>query len=124
MQNWPNRQMPEELINSYWVQLLCAVSHCHQSLVCHHDLRPEVISVSKAGHVKLMGFSNALLLREVRDRDPDEIVGVWPYSAPEVLLRKRGSDYDATLSDVWGLGIILADMLIGPGEITSRVSSR
>eukprot|EP00391_Amoebophrya_sp_Ameob2_P012518 CAMPEP_0178986020 /NCGR_PEP_ID=MMETSP0795-20121207/2473_1 /TAXON_ID=88552 /ORGANISM="Amoebophrya sp., Strain Ameob2" /LENGTH=954 /DNA_ID=CAMNT_0020677037 /DNA_START=1390 /DNA_END=4250 /DNA_ORIENTATION=+ len=122
MQNWPNRQMPEELINSYWVQLLCAVSHCHQSLVCHHDLRPEVISVSKAGHVKLMGFSNALLLREVRDRDPDEIVGVWPYSAPEVLLRKRGSDYDATLSDVWGLGIILADMLIGPGEIGPAIA--
>lgn len=94
-------------------QSVCAaVQFAHQSLVVHRDLKPSNILVNAEGEVRLLDFGIAKLLDESTDPELTAAGGALltpAYAAPEQLL----SDSVTTMTDVYSLGVVLYELLVG-----------
>lgn len=105
--------------------LVCrAVAEAHRNLIVHRDIKPSNILVAADGTVKLLDFGIAKLIEE-DDTGATGTVGVFTpdYAAPEQL---RGGAI-TTATDVYGLGVLLHELLLGlkpGGTPTRRPSSR
>jgi serine/threonine protein kinase len=92
-----------------------AVQFAHRNLVVHRDLKPSNILVDGNGEPKLLDFGIAKLLQEDDDDSPATLTrtGERPmtpdYAAPEQVLGEAVT----TATDVWGLGVILHELLTG-----------
>ena len=103
-----------------------AVQHAHRNLVVHRDLKPSNIMVTEEGVVQLLDFGIAKILNpdwemsiaitqsEMRFMTPE-------YAAPEQV---KG-DAITTATDVYGLGILLYEILTGsrPYQIKNKAPS-
>ncbi len=110
-------------------QSLCAaVQHAHQQLVVHRDLKPANVLVRGNGEPVLLDFGIGKLLDEQGDSRETILFQVMTpaYASPEQL---RGESV-TTLSDIFGLGLILFELLTGvplrkqAGDTTRLVPSR
>jgi eukaryotic-like serine/threonine-protein kinase len=91
-----------------FLQVCAAVSHAHQHLVVHRDLKPGNILVTADGRVKLLDFGIAKLLDTAPGGDVTQLIRASPdYCAPEQL---RGEPVSAS-TDVYALGVILFELL-------------
>ncbi|MFT3953246.1 MAG: protein kinase [Piscinibacter sp.] len=103
-------------------EVLAAVSHAHQRLVLHRDLKPDNILVTPEGRVKLLDFGIAKLI-------DDESMPAPPTALTEFAGRAFTPDYAApeqvqggevtTATDVYALGVLLHELL-GGGHPTAR----
>jgi serine/threonine-protein kinase len=98
------------------------VEAAHRSLIVHRDIKPSNILVEADGTVKLLDFGIAKLLEE---DDAGATVGVYTpeYAAPEQV----GGGAITTATDVYGLGVLLHELLLGmrpDGNRSRRPSSR
>lgn len=94
-----------------------AVHYAHQRGVLHRDLKPENVLLDEAGEPFLTDFGLARLA-EIDERltRSHSSIGTPAYVAPEVA---RGGSAQATaLSDVYGLGAILYELLTGQVPFT------
>lgn len=103
-------------------EVAAAVSHAHQRLVLHRDLKPDNILVTPEGRVKLLDFGIAKLIDdESRPAPPTaltEFAGrafTPDYAAPEQV---QGGEV-TTATDVYALGVLLHELL-GGGHPTAR----
>ena len=89
-----------------------AVQFAHQRLVIHRDLKTSNILVTAGGEPKLLDFGVAKLLRSADAATETTLFRpLTPaYASPEQI---RGEPL-TTASDVFSLGVILREMLIGP----------
>jgi eukaryotic-like serine/threonine-protein kinase len=97
-----------------FVTICGAVHHAHRNLIVHRDLKPQNILVTSDGVPKLLDFGIAKILNpewhELAARTRSELRLLTPdYSAPEQF---RG-DAVTTATDVYGLGILLYELLAG-----------
>ncbi|KNE66355.1 AGC/PDK1 protein kinase [Allomyces macrogynus ATCC 38327] len=119
----------------YAAELIIAVEYLHSMGVLHRDLKPENVLLSSDMHIKLADFGSAKLLRPespprpapaAPPRDTDHgadahvdadaapkstrsFVGTAEYVSPELLQDQPAG----AASDVWALGCILYQMLVG-----------
>lgn len=104
-------------IKSYLYQLLQGVAHCHSKMVLHRDLKPQnLLLQSRRGELKIADFGLARAFGAPVRAYSHEVVTLW-YRAPDVLL---GSRFYSTSIDMWSVGCIFAEMLLGrplfPGD--------
>ena len=93
-----------------------ALRYAHQRGVIHRDVKPSNIIVDPEGHPHVLDFGVAKPIGAI-DPDagsatmPGEFVGTYAYAAPEQV----ADDPDAVdvRTDVYALGIVLYEMLVG-----------
>jgi serine/threonine-protein kinase len=97
-----------------FLQVAEAVAHAHGRLVVHRDLKPSNILVTPEGEVRLLDFGVATLLEDEAAiaSNLTKLTGpaVTPgYASPEQL----GTEPITVATDVYSLGIVLYELLVG-----------
>ena len=97
-------------------QICAGLTAAHSAGIIHRDLKPANVLLSSSGVVKLTDFGIATALTEdVTGRQP----GTPAFMAPEQI---EGGVVDAR-TDVYGLGLVLYELLAGPDARRSPRSS-
>jgi serine/threonine protein kinase/tetratricopeptide (TPR) repeat protein len=132
----PSRQILKEssLIRaSAWIaaRLAEGLDHAHTRGILHRDLKPSNVLIAADGTPMLLDFNLAV--------DPDEtpadrgeralIGGTLPYMSPEHLdaFNPKGSTDSAAVdarSDIYSLGLILFEMIVGELPFADRPDSK
>lgn len=113
----------EDIHKQYIIyQVLKCLKYMHSANLLHRDLKPSNLLLNSECHVKVGDFG---LARSLDTKDPDsqplltDYVATRWYRAPEILL---GSNKYTKGVDMWSLGCILAELLLGkpvfPGTST------
>ncbi|XP_053993403.1 probable serine/threonine-protein kinase nek2 [Hylaeus volcanicus] len=112
--------LPEELILSWFRQLVNALDYCHTrktGKVLHRDLKPQNILLSgKYKKLKLADFGLAKVLQPLQQM-AETHVGTPYYMSPEILCCSK---YDEK-SDIWSLGCLIYEISTGTSPF-SRAS--
>eukprot|EP00607_Mallomonas_marina_P009976 CAMPEP_0182420872 /NCGR_PEP_ID=MMETSP1167-20130531/5961_1 /TAXON_ID=2988 /ORGANISM="Mallomonas Sp, Strain CCMP3275" /LENGTH=365 /DNA_ID=CAMNT_0024597393 /DNA_START=149 /DNA_END=1246 /DNA_ORIENTATION=- len=98
--------LTSDLIQSYTMQMLEGLAHCHCMGVMHRDMKPQNLLVSRNGTLKLADFGLARAFTPPLKPLTVEVITRW-YRAPEILL---GSTMYSSFVDMWSVGCILAEM--------------
>ncbi len=106
-------------------KVLEAVAYAHRRLIVHRDLKPSNILVTADGSPKLLDFGIARILDQEEGADSPgatrtgEAMLTPEYASPE----QRRGDPVATGSDIYSLGIVLYELLVGSTPLRGRTSS-
>jgi len=105
-------------------QSLKALKYMHSAELLHRDMKPSNLLLNSDCLMKVADFGLARSLKENRPMEEDDkaltdyVATRW-YRAPEILL--GNVKYDSAV-DMWGLGCILGEILVGkpifPGQST------
>jgi len=100
---------PILLAKIYMYQLGRALGHIHGVGICHRDIKPQNLLVDPVNHVlKLCDFGSAKAL--VKGEPNVAYICSRYYRAPELIF---GSTDYSTAIDVWSMGCVLAELLLG-----------
>lgn len=108
-------------VNEQMFQLVRGVRFIHQSSVIHRDLKPENLLYNpRTKYLKICDFGMARAVfgteKTVTWADSQLLTSnvstIW-YRAPELLLMPDGKTYYNSAIDVWSMGCIFAEMLLG-----------
>jgi serine/threonine-protein kinase len=94
-----------------------AIQYAHRGLVVHRDIKPSNVLVTEQGEVKLLDFGVAKLLSATDERAERRFM-TPEYASPE----QRAGAPVTTTSDVYQLGVLLYQILIGRRP-TARAAS-
>ena len=100
-------------------KVCAAVSHLHQNLVVHRDLKPPNILVSGQGEPKLLDFGIAKMLDSTADSTVTAMRILTPdYASPEQI----SGGVIGTATDIYALGAVLYKLLTGtsPHQIDGK----
>lgn len=92
-----------------FVKIVNAVQFAHQNLVVHRDLKPSNVVVGATGEPHLLDFGVAKLLDEGSELTASRAPLSMAYAAPEQI----AGNTVTTATDVYGLGVILYELLTG-----------
>jgi len=109
--------LPAPVALRYFIQIALGLKAAHAEGVIHRDLKPENVLLDATGNVKLSDFG----LTRIAERDGATVrrayvgYGSLGYMAPELF---RGGEAATPAADVYALGILLYEMLVGdlPGR--------
>ncbi len=110
-----DRKLPERQRLRLFQQVCAAVQYAHQNLIVHRDLKPANTLVTPASEVKLLDFGIAKLLLTDNSVDTSlltratERLMTPEYASPEQIC----GDRITTATDVYGLGVLLYELLSG-----------
>jgi serine/threonine protein kinase/tetratricopeptide (TPR) repeat protein len=105
----PDRRLPEAEAVPIASQLAAALQAAHGAGLVHRDLKPDNVMILPDGWVKLIDFGLARWAGSPRQTDQGFAVGTLRYMAPEQLR----SEEPTPAADLWGLGVVLYEMLAG-----------
>ncbi|KAJ8669070.1 hypothetical protein QAD02_000329 [Eretmocerus hayati] len=108
-------RLAEQVCRKFLQQLALALRYLRSHDVCHMDLKPQNLLLTKRPVLRLkvadFGFAQFLSSSETRFT----IRGSPLYMAPEILLRH---EYDARV-DLWSVGVIMYECLFGKAPYSS-----
>ena len=114
---------PEESL-SLFADVCDAVAHAHQNMIVHRDITPNNVLVTRTGASKLIDFgiakTQATDLSNLVTNNIESLTYTPGFAAPE---RLAGAPVN-TLSDIFSLGRLLANMLDGmalPEDVTAII---
>ena len=115
-----------------WIgQLLAALTYIHEApiLVAHRDLNPDNLLVDAGLNLRMCDFGYAERLTSHGTTSGESIqnsVGTVNYIAPEVVLNNGSArKCDLRAADVWSVGVIMHELLVGrvPFELSQMPST-
>ena len=102
-----------EVSLQYAVQVAEALAAAHEVGVIHRDLKPSNLLVTPEGRMVLVDFGIAKRRADPREGDvvtaASEVLGTPAYLSPEQLEHGLADER----SDVWGVGCVLYEMVVG-----------
>ncbi|HEX8267411.1 MAG TPA: protein kinase [Pyrinomonadaceae bacterium] len=101
--------LPEDDAIPIFCQALDGINHAHELGIVHRDVKPGNMILTANGILKVLDFGIARLLGTSRKTKSGNIIGTLEYMSPEQV---RGLETDAR-SDIYGLGIMLYEILTG-----------
>lgn len=107
-------------------QIAEGLAEAHEAGIVHRDIKPTNIIINKRGQVKIIDFGLAKKFIAPPDEATQKqlthsglIVGTVSYMSPEQV---RAKEVDAS-TDIWGLGVLLYQMLAGKLPFTGATTS-
>ena len=97
----------------YFIQIVNAVYFLHQNNIIHRDIKPENILLGDGDLLKLCDFGWA---KELTVNNRSTFCGTMEYMAPEIMGSEK---YDFGV-DVWSLGILLYELIMGHSPFRSK----
>ena len=108
MINTQGRLQPDQAVD-YAIQIARGFSDIHVQEIVHRDLKPSNIMITNNNDVKIIDFGIAISYDSVRLTQTGKVIGSVHYLAPELIDHEEAT----VQSDIYALGIILYEMLIG-----------
>jgi len=108
--------VPNILVKIYSYQLLRSIAYIHAIGICHRDIKPQNVLVDTNSHIlKLCDFGSA---KQLIPGEPNvSYICSTYYRAPELIF---GNSNYTTSIDVWSVGCVIAELMLGqpifPGE--------
>lgn len=100
-------------------QLMKGLEYCHEHNIIHRDFKTENVAMAADGTVKILDFGLCKhVLSPVPDHHSTEVVTMW-YRPLELFLFSV-VPYGFEL-DVWSLGIVLAELMLGEFLFTVEI---
>ncbi|CAH0051915.1 unnamed protein product [Clonostachys solani] len=102
-----NMKLPEPQAAKLVAQLAKALTYIHGKNILHRDINPENILIGSDDEMKVSGF---IWSKPMVDGRCSGLCGLLDYLAPELL---RGAKNYDTMIDVWCLGVLTFELLVG-----------
>src|SRR6056297_844852 len=105
-----NKQVPEEKVREYALQIADGLAYAHSNNIIHKDIKPQNVMVNSQGQVKIMDFGIAETVRTSMSRIANSTSsGTLVYMSPEQI---RGENLGKE-ADIYSFGAMLYELLKG-----------
>lgn len=112
--------LPLELVQKYFTQILEAFSYAHEQGIIHRDIKASNIMITAGGRVKILDFGVARLLESDHSLTRTGMrIGTLLYMSPEQVKGEKNIDHR---SDIYSLGVLLYEMLMGRPPYPADIS--
>ena len=86
------------------------LAHAHARNIFHRDLKPSNLFLCRDNSSRILDFGTGLATELSPLTGGSQEIGTYAYMPPEIFLGQR---FDPALGDVYGVGLVLYEMLIG-----------
>ena len=116
-------RFPEWKAAQYIAQMASALKYLHKKHVMHRDIKPENILVGIHGEVKISDFGWSVHAPANRR---NTMCGTLDYLPPEMLRSGMEDNHYNQKVDMWSLGVLMYEFLVGeaPFEDTPSMTQR
>ena len=116
-------RFPEWKAAEYIIQMAAALKYLHKKHIMHRDIKPENILVGVHGEVKISDFGWSVHAPNNRRQT---MCGTLDYLPPEMLKPGSQDKYYNEKVDIWSLGVLMYEFLVGeaPFEDTQVMTQR